>query len=134
MIRILQPKRIAPGATISTNDVDGSSQCEKDCDGAITLWRSTVGEMKRSEWETQQEGFVETNESFDPIMKVCVQLSRYSAGGTTKLFFDGARSQVRSIPNEQKAGMKQNVEYNKVIPLEGGGTIKLLPTEETVNI
>ncbi len=134
MIRILQPKRIEKGATISTNDVDGSSQVAKDCDGMITMWRRVVGELKKSEWETEQEGFTESLESFDPITKITVGLSRYSAGGTTKLLFDGARSQVRSIPNEQKAGMKQNVEYNKVIPLEGGGTIKLLPMEETVNI
>jgi 5S rRNA maturation endonuclease (ribonuclease M5) len=132
MVRILQPKRIAPGATVSTNDIDGSSQVAKDCDGAITLWRSVVGEMKRSEWETQQEGFVETNESFDPIMKVCVGLSRYSAGGTTKMLFDGARSQVRSIPNEQKQGMKQNVNYNNVIPMEDGSSVKVLSTEDVV--
>jgi len=37
LIRILQPKRIEKGATISTNDVDGSSQVAKDCDGMITL-------------------------------------------------------------------------------------------------
>jgi replicative DNA helicase len=129
LIRILQPKRIMPGATISTNDVDGSSQVEKDCDAAITMWRRVVGELKKSEWETQQEGYVETAESFDPITKITVGLSRYSSGGSCKLYFDGARSQIRSIPNEQKAGMKQNVEYNKVIPLEGGGTLNVIPTE-----
>src|ERR1035437_6177637 len=66
LIRILQPKRIERGATISTNDVDGSSQVAKDCDGMITLWRAVVGEQKKSEWETQQQGFVESGMSFEP--------------------------------------------------------------------
>ena len=133
MIRILQPKRIAPGSTVSTNDIDGSSQVAKDCDGAITLWRSVVGEMKRSEWETKQQGFVETSESFDPIMKVCVGLSRYSAGGTTKLYFDGARSQVRSIPNEQKKTMTPQRDGNQLpgmIPMENGGSINIIPIDD----
>lgn len=133
MIRILQPKRIMPGATISTNDVDGSSQVAKDCDAMITLWRSVVGEMKKSEWETQQQGFEESNESFEPVMKVTVGLSRYSSGGSTKLFYDGARSQVRSLPEAQKAQMNAQRDYNKLvannIPMEGGGVKHVIPEE-----
>jgi replicative DNA helicase len=121
MIRILQPKRIEKGQTISTNDVDGSSQIAKDCDGMITLWRAVVGEQKKSEWETQQQGFVESGMSFEPIMKVAVGLSRYSAGGTTKLYYDGARSQVRSIKEEQKKAMTPEQLPQGSIPLEGGG-------------
>ena len=136
LIRILQPKRIAPGATISSNDVDGSSQIAKDCDAMITLWRSVVGEQKLSEWQTQQEGFEETYESFSPVMRVAVGLSRYSAGGTTKLFYDGARSQVRSLPDEKKTSLvKTNFngiitegEVQKVLPTETGTTV--IPTEE----
>ena len=121
MIRILQPKRIERGQTISTNDVDGSSQIAKDCDGMITLWRSVVGEQKKSEWETQQQGFTESCMSFEPIMKVSVGLSRYSAGGTTKLYYDGARSQVRSIEESQKKAMTPESLPQGSIPLEGGG-------------
>ena len=33
MLRILQPKRIERGQLLGTNDVDGSSQVAKDCDG-----------------------------------------------------------------------------------------------------
>jgi hypothetical protein len=128
LIRILQPKRIEKGATISTNDVDGSSQVAKDCDGMITLWRSVVGELKKSEWETQQQGFEESNESFEPIMKVTVGLSRYSAGGSTKLFYDGARSQVRSIKDEQKAVMKPN--FNGIVT-ESGATVSVQTEAET---
>ena len=121
LIRILQPKRIERGQTISTNDVDGSSQIAKDCDGMITLWRAVVGEQKKSEWETQQQGFTESCMSFEPIMKVSVGLSRYSAGGTTKLYYDGARSQVRSIEDSQKKAMTPEQLPQGSIPLEGGG-------------
>jgi 5S rRNA maturation endonuclease (ribonuclease M5) len=119
LLRILQPKRIEKGATISTNDVDGSSQVAKDCDGMVTLWRSVVGELKKSEWETQQQGFEETNQSFEPIMKVTVGLSRYSAGGSTKLYYDGARSQVRSLKDEQKAEMGPKQNFNGIVTESG---------------
>ena len=130
LIRILQPKRIMPGATISTNDVDGSSQVAKDCDGMITLWRAVVGELKKSEWETQKEGFEESEESFEPIMKTTVGLSRYSAGGTTKLFYDGARSQVRSITDENKKTMTDKRNFNGIL-MEDGSTKPVVPTEAT---
>jgi len=134
LIRILQPKRIERGQTISTNDVDGSSQIAKDCDGMVTLWRSVVGEMKKSEWETQQQGFEESNESFEPVMKVTVGLSRYSAGGSTKLFYDGARSQVRSLPESQKTAMNAKRDYNALvsnnIPVEGGGIQYVVQAED----
>lgn len=134
LVRILQPKRIEKGATISTNDVDGSSQVGKDCDAMMTLWRSVVGEQKRSEWETQQAGFEESYTSFDPIMRVSVGLSRYSAGGTTKLFFDGARSQVRSLKEEQKAAMTPERLPQGSIPLEGGGYHKVATEEPQANV
>ena len=128
LIRILQPKRIMPGQTISTNDVDGSSQVAKDCDAMITLWRSVVGELKKSEWETQQQGFEESTESFEPVMKVTVGLSRYSSGGSTKLFYDGARSQVRSITDSQKQSMTPQKNYNGIV-YEGGNTQRVAPIE-----
>jgi replicative DNA helicase len=142
LIRILQPKRIEKGATISTNDVDGSSQIAKDCDGMITAWRAVVGEMKKSEWETQNEGFEESAMSFEPVMKITVGLSRYSPGGTTKLWYDGARSQVRSIPKDQKNGMNQQKNFNGII-MESGVTVPVVvedsapttvPTEGDITI
>jgi hypothetical protein len=134
LIRILQPKRIEKGATISTNDVDGSSQIAKDCDGMITLWRAVVGEQKKSEYETQQAGFTESYASFEPIMRVSVGLSRYSAGGTTKLFYDGARSQVRSIEESQKKAMTPEQLPQGSIALEGGGYHKVATEEPQANV
>lgn len=115
MIRILQPKRIERGMTISTNDVDGSSQVAKDCDAMVTLWRSVVGELKKSEWETQQAGFEDIKVSFEPVMKVTVGLSRYSAGGSTSLWYDGARSQVRSLDDSQKKDMTPKKNFNGIV-------------------
>jgi hypothetical protein len=99
----------------------------------MTLWRSVVGEQKRSEWETQQAGFEESYASFDPIMRVSVGLSRYSAGGTTKLFFDGARSQVRSIEESQKKAMTPLALPQGSIPMEGGGFQAVTMEEPQVN-
>lgn len=137
LIRILQPKRIEKGQIITTNDVDGSSQVAKDCDGMLTLWRSVIGEMKKSEYEEESTGFAETQLSFDPKMKVTCGLSRYSSGGSCYLFYDGARSQLRSYSDEQKAQLNANMkQYNTLVPgqlpMEGGPAkpaTTVLPTE-----
>jgi KaiC/GvpD/RAD55 family RecA-like ATPase len=116
MIRILQPKRIERGQIISTNDVDGSSQVAKDCDGMITMWRSVVGEMKKSEYEEESIGFKETYQSFEPKCKITVGLSRYSSGGSCYLYFDGARSLVRPYTNEEKSNLNANVrQFNEIL-------------------
>ena len=132
LIRILQPKRIAPGQIITTNDVDGSSQIAKDCDCMLSLWRSVIGEMKKSEYEEESVGFKETSESFDPKMKVTVGLSRYSSGGSCYLYYDGARSQIRSYSDEQKAQLNANMQhYNGIIPMEKPNTAVKISTEGT---
>jgi len=130
LVRILQPKRIEKGQVITTNDVDGSSQVGKDCDCMFTLWRSVIGEMKKSEYEEESVGFAETNQSFDPKMKITVGLSRYSSGGSCYVFYDGARSQVRSYSDEQKAQLNANMQhYNGIIPMEKPNTAVKIATE-----
>lgn len=133
LIRILQPKRIEKGQIISTNDVDGSSQVAKDCDCMITMWRSVLGEMRKSEYEEESVGFAETLQSFDPKTKLTVGLSRYSSGGSCYLYYDGARSQLRSYTEEQKAQLNANLQkFNGIIPMEGGASAPIatkLPTE-----
>jgi hypothetical protein len=104
LIRILQPKRLAAGNIVSTDDVDGSSQCMKDCDCAITLHRSRIGEIKKSDWETS--GYLETEASFDSKMLVTVGLSRYSSGGSCTLEFDGAKSRVYEYNPAKRADMQ----------------------------
>ena len=119
LIRILQPKRIEKGQLITTNDVDGSSQVAKDCDSMLTMWRSVLGEMKKSEYDEQSTGFAETSQSFDPKTKLTVGLSRYSAGGSCYVLCDGARSTFRSYSEEEKGKLNANLQqFNGVIPME----------------
>lgn len=114
LIRILQPRQIEDGQMIQSRHVDGSSQVLKDCDCMMTLWRSQLGVIKKSQWE--QDGFAETKVSFDPKMKVAVSLSRYSSGGECALWFDGARSQVKEYTKEMSSGPK--TEFNTIIATE----------------
>jgi hypothetical protein len=131
LIRILQPKRIEKGQIITTNDVDGSSQVAKDCDGMLTMWRSVVGEMKKSQYEEESIGFKETDLSFDPKTKITVGLSRYSAGGSCYVLCDGARSTFRSYSDEEKSKLNQNLQqFNSVIPMESGEQVPVTPTSE----
>jgi len=124
MVRILQPKRIEKGATISTNDVDGSSQVAKDCDCMITGWRRAIGEQTKSAYEDASEDFSSTNVSFEPKMRLTVGLSRYSSGGSCYVYYDGARSQVRDYTEEMKGKINANLQnFNAVIPMENGPSV-----------
>jgi replicative DNA helicase len=122
LIRILQPKRISEGRIISTDDVDGSSQIEKDCDSAITLHRSRVGEIKEDDWEAA--GYFESDTSFDPKMLVTVGLSRYSCGGSVTLEFDGGASTVR----EYSMANRTKMNADKPAPRDGNA----IPTEVVI--
>jgi 5S rRNA maturation endonuclease (ribonuclease M5) len=132
LVRILQPKKIEKGSMISTGDVDGSSQIDKDCDAMATLWRQPVGVVSKSAYEQEEGSYSESEESFSPKMRVTVGLSRYSSGGHCDLYFDGARSQVRSYDNAQKTAMKQ--QFNNLvpgqIPMENGSSVPVVPTTE----
>jgi hypothetical protein len=120
MIRILQPRQIENEQMVQARHTDGSSQIAKDCDGMITMWRSQTGAIRKSEYE---KGTAEnTTVSFDPKCHLNVALSRYSSGGSCDLFFDGARSQVKEFDSTQRAtaAAAKKVDYNNVIPMEGG--------------
>lgn len=130
LIRILQPKRIEKGHTLSTNDVDGSSQVAKDCDCMITMWRSPSGGTKLSEYDT--ENLSDADVSFDAKTIMNVGLSRYSAGGKCFLYFDGARSQVKNWDDRPQQGTK--VEYNSIVQTETSVGPALIPTEGEITI
>ena len=130
MIRILQPKRIEKGSTISTNDVDGSSQIAKDCDGMITMWRSVMGEMKKQDYDEQAGRFEETVQSFDPKTKLTVGLSRYSSGGSCYVYCDGARSLFRSYSDEEKKRTAPPTQNFNGLVMESSAPVVNIPTEE----
>ena len=124
LIRILQPKKIEKGSMISTGDVDGASQIDKDCDAMATLWRQPLAVATKSAYAEEEGVYSESEESFSPKMRVTVGLSRYSSGGHCDLFFDGARSQVRSYSEEEKSKLNQNLQkFNNVIPMENGTSV-----------
>lgn len=129
MVRILQPKRIEKGQTISSNDVDGSSQVAKDCDCMITAWRKVVGETTKSAYEEETESLSEVAQSFEPEMRLTVALTRYSSGGSCYVFYDGARSQIRSI--DTSAAKLPPQLFNNIIPTENSQQppAVTLPTE-----
>lgn len=104
LIRILQPHRIKDGQIVTTDDVDGSSQCMKDCDCAITLHRNRVGEISANDFASM--GYIETESSFDEKMLVSLGLSRYSSGGYTTLYYDGPRSTVTEYDVAKIAAIK----------------------------
>lgn len=124
LVRILQPRQIEDGQIVQSRHTDGSSQIAKDCDAHITLWRSPMGITKKSQWD--EFGVADVDSTFDPRMKVSVGLSRYSSGGECPLYFDGARSQVRSM-DTAKLPAKQD--FNKLIEYETEAPKANIPTE-----
>ena len=129
MIRIVQPKQLEKGAVIESRDVDGSSQIEKDCDGQVLLWRRSLGTKTQSAYADEADEAEDSTEVFDPQMKVTVALSRYSSGGKCWMFYDGARSQVRTYrPEKAPAAVQQN--FNGIIPTEDAAAVAL-PQEKT---
>lgn len=139
MIRILQPKKVMPGKMVSSGDVDGSSQIEKDCDCMIVLDRQAQGEMSKEDF--QQQGFVDEAQSFGPEMFVGVALSRYSSGGRTTLYIDGARSTIKNVPDEvikkmadEKAHKMEHVGHEAQMKKLGIQPKTVDPKDETVEV
>lgn len=65
----------------------------------FTLHRTAQGELTTTDFE--QQGFVDEALSFGNEMFVGIPLSRYSQGGRTTLYYEGARSTVKSFADEQ---------------------------------
>lgn len=126
LIRIVQPKQIDKDSVVTSRDVDGSSQIEKDCDAQVLLWRKSLAVKKISAYEQESETNEEENEIFDPKMKVTVALSRYSSGGYCWMKFDGARSRVTAWVEDKPKAFQQN--FNGILPGEKSQMVAL-PTE-----
>ena len=99
MVRILQPKKIERGRIAGVGDTDGSGAIDKDCDCMLTLHRTAQGELSVDDFE--QQGFVDEASSFGNEMFVGIPISRYSSGGRTTLYYEGAKSTVKSFADEQ---------------------------------
>lgn len=116
MIRVVQPKQIDKDTVISSRDVDGSSQIEKDCDAQILLWRKSLAVKKVSAYDQEAKDGEEQEESFDPKMKFHVALTRYHSGGWCWMKFDGGRSLVTPWIEPKVAVPQQN--FNGILPQE----------------
>jgi 5S rRNA maturation endonuclease (ribonuclease M5)/KaiC/GvpD/RAD55 family RecA-like ATPase len=119
IILIIQPHRVPEGQIVSARNAFGSSAIEKDVDMMIALHRNRVAKIKEADFK----GYMDVGENMEPQLLVRVDLSRFSAGGTTTLYIDGATSTVRSIGEDDVAALSQ--------PRTGGG---LIPTGEAVTV
>jgi hypothetical protein len=99
MVRILQPHRIAGDKLATSDSVDGASQVGKDCDCMLVANRNRIGEVDKETFKNG--GLIKSDCTFGPEMLLTCGLSRYSAGGTVEVYFDGATSTVHKL-NEGK--------------------------------
>jgi len=99
MVRILQPNRVAEQKLTAISNVDGASQIAKDCDCCLILNRSRVGGVSKQTFDSGAN--VQSNTTFSPETLVTCAISRYSAGGETTVWFDGATSTFSKL-NEGK--------------------------------
>ena len=131
IIGILQPHRVPGGQIVGAQNVDGSSQVTKDCDGLITLHRSKVETGGKDKFDN--EVFSEGVGVFKDETKVTVALSRYSSGGWTTLFCDGARStfnekppeQVKFIQEQAKQGVGYDAQIKELVGIENDEEVQV---------
>jgi hypothetical protein len=104
MVRILQPNRVGENNLTSVSNVDGASQIAKDSDGMLILNRLRIGGINKG---TLQAGaFVESQVTFAPETLVTCAISRYSAGGETQVWCDGATSTFSKLNEGKVKAMK----------------------------
>ena len=100
----------------------------------MTMWRNATGSTKQSQYQadTQQP---EEEQSFEALTWINMGLSRYSAGGKCRLFFDGARSQVKNYDETiKKLNEASAPKYNAIIATEAPVAPVAVPTEGVVTI
>jgi hypothetical protein len=105
IIIVLQPNRVSETKLTDVRNVDGASQIAKDCDCMLILNRHKVGEIEKSTFENGD--FIQSNSTFGPEMLITAGLSRYSAGGSTTVYFDGATSTVYQLTTGKIKAMQQ---------------------------
>jgi twinkle protein len=112
---IIQPNRIAEGQVAQAHNAYNSSAIEKLVDQMLCAHRNKVANVKAD----QLQGFMETEENFEPQLYIRTDLSRFSAGGWCTLYLDGATSTVRELG-----------EGDITVPTGPSGLIKVEETQE----
>jgi replicative DNA helicase len=110
IIIILQPNRVGESKLTGVHNVDGASQVAKDCDAMLILNRHRIGEVDKGTFDTG--AFIQSDSTFGPEMLVTAGLSRYSAGGTTTVYFDGATSTVYQLTEGKIKAMNTKATAN----------------------
>ncbi len=91
---IIQPHRVPEGQIVSARNSMGSSTIEKAVDCMLCCHRNRTANLKK---EADFQGFIETEQTFEPQLLIKVDLSRYAGGGICTLWFDGLTSTVREM-------------------------------------
>ena len=116
IILIIQPKRVEANEIVAARHASGSAAIEKDVDAMLCLHRNREGVIKADEFQ----GSVEQDTNFKPWMLIRVDLSRYSAGGATTLYMDGAKSLIRVMTSqEDRARAEAPGAMGSELPVEG---------------
>jgi replicative DNA helicase len=103
IIAIAQPKKFDKESKImSAADLKDSSAIEQDADTIIILHRQRT---KTDVKDFGKNGGFIGNQS--PYCLVRVEKARYSSGGETYLYFDGARSGYRELTADEKTSMQR---------------------------
>ena len=104
IILIAQPRKFDDDTrTMRASDLKDSSAIQQDSDVIILLHRRPV----RTEMKDLAKGAATTFTNQSPYTLVRVEKARYSSGGDTFLYFDGARSTYRELTPGEMEGLKQ---------------------------
>jgi len=94
---IAQLSKIPEDRMPTVQDIRGSSLISADADNVLFLYRKRITtDVNRTE-----EDFCSLNFSLDPFTIIRLDKSRFSSGGDTALYFDGAKSRFYPIKKEE---------------------------------
>lgn len=103
IIMIAQPRKFDSEARSMTGaDLKGSGSLLDDSDTVILLHRQRIKTAIKDMGSTQ--GFIG---NMTPYCQARVEKARYSAGGETYLFFDGARSTYRELSESERESRRK---------------------------
>ena len=117
ILLIFQPKRVETNEIVAARHAYGSSAIEKDCDSILCLHRNRNGVIKADQFQ----GYVEEKVNFSPYLLVRVDKSRYSSGGATTLYVEGAMSLIREMKPAEFGTLKDMAPavVTSEVPVEG---------------
>lgn len=85
---ISQPRKLNEKGTPTFDDLKGSSAIPADADTVILLHRNRL------------KGKKDTHSSLNPVTQILIDKSRFSSGGKTQLYFDGAKSKFKEMEEQ----------------------------------